>query len=61
MNPRPDLSIVMPAYNEEHRLAQTLTDTIGWLREQDLTAEIIIVDDGSRDSNACVKISSLQS
>ena len=39
MNPRPDLSIVMPAYNEEHRLAQTLTDTIGWLREQDLTAE----------------------
>ena len=50
MNPRPDLSIVMPAYNEEHRLAQTLTDTIGWLREQDLTAEIIIVDDGSRDS-----------
>ena len=50
MNPRPDLSIVMPAYNEEHRLAQTLTDTIGWLRKQDLTAEIIIVDDGSRDS-----------
>jgi len=49
MNSRPELSVVMPAYNEEHRLEKTLTATIAWLRERDLTTEIIIVDDGSHD------------
>ena len=49
MNSRPELSVVMPAYNEEHRLEQTLTATIAWLRERDLTTEIIIVADGSHD------------
>lgn len=49
MNPPFELSIVMPAYNEEHRLSQTLTDTISWLRGNKLAAEIILVDDGSRD------------
>ena len=37
MNSRPELSVVMPAYNEEHRLEKTLTATIAWLRERDLT------------------------
>ena len=46
---KPDLSVVIPAYNEEHRLGQTLTDVIAWLKEHSPAAELVIVDDGSRD------------
>lgn len=45
----PLLSIVIPAYNEEERLGNTLSDTFDYLFAQDFTSELIVVDDGSRD------------
>jgi dolichyl-phosphate beta-glucosyltransferase len=49
------LSIVIPAYNEERRLPQTLDRILEWLRGQSLHfREIIVVDDGSRDATAGV-------
>jgi len=46
------LSIVFPAFNEADRLPGTLRRTIAYLRQQDYTWEIIVVDDGSADSTA---------
>ena len=44
-----DLSIVVPAYNEQHRLTPTLTRLHAFLITQPLRYEIIVVDDGSTD------------
>lgn len=49
---RPDLSIVIPAYNEQERLPATLQRWSEYLRAQPYSAEIIVVDDGSRDRTA---------
>ena len=47
------LSIVIPAYNEERRLPDTLDRILEWLREQRLSfSEVMVVDDGSSDSTA---------
>jgi len=43
------LSIVIPAYNEEARIGQTLRRIREYLSRQNYIAEIIVVDDGSRD------------
>jgi dolichyl-phosphate beta-glucosyltransferase len=48
----PSLSVVIPAYNEGHRLAQTLRECIAYLQRQEYPAEIVVVDDGSRDRTA---------
>jgi dolichyl-phosphate beta-glucosyltransferase len=45
-------SIVIPAYNEGHRLAATLETVLGYVREQGWNAEVIVVNDGSRDNTA---------
>jgi dolichyl-phosphate beta-glucosyltransferase len=45
----PELSIVIPAYNEEGRLAPTVRDTVAHLRALGRRAEVIVVDDGSLD------------
>lgn len=47
-----DLSIVVPAYNEEHRLPPTLDRLHAFLSSQPYSYEIVVVDDGSRD-NTC--------
>ena len=44
-----DLSIVIPAYNEQARLPQTVLETIGWCTKRGLNFELIISDDGSND------------
>lgn len=51
-----DLSIIVPAFNEEHRLAPTLATLHGFLSRQRFarTWEIIVVDDGSRDDTCGV-------
>ena len=46
------LSVVIPAYNEETRLAATLDAWRGYLERERLDWEILIVDDGSRDRTA---------
>jgi len=43
------LSIVIPAYNEQERLPQTVLATVHWCTMMSLDFELIIVDDGSRD------------
>jgi dolichyl-phosphate beta-glucosyltransferase len=54
MKPSPDLSIVIPAYNEEARLGPTLRDYVAYCRARDLKAELIVVDDGSLDRTSVV-------
>jgi glycosyltransferase involved in cell wall biosynthesis len=47
------ISVIVPAYNEEARLPSTLTRLIGYLDEKHFSfAEILVVDDGSRDGTA---------
>jgi len=50
----PFLSIVVPAYNEEGRLPQTLPLIVDFLQAQTYPSEVIVVDDGSVDSTASV-------
>ena len=45
-------SIVIPAYNEGARLGATLEKVLGYVREQGWNAELIVVNDGSRDNTA---------
>ena len=44
-----DLSIVIPAYNEQSRLPRTVLETIRWCTRHKINFELIISDDGSRD------------
>jgi dolichyl-phosphate beta-glucosyltransferase len=50
----PDLSIVIPAYNEQSRLGATVRDAAEYCRGLGRTFELIIVDDGSRDGTSAV-------
>lgn len=45
-------SIVIPAYNESQRLGATLGKVLAYLRQQAWDAELIVVNDGSRDNTA---------
>jgi len=51
---RPHLSVVVPAYNEEQRLAVSLPVIKEYLERQPYTWEIVIVDDGSTDETSRV-------
>jgi dolichyl-phosphate beta-glucosyltransferase len=46
------ISIVIPAYNEAPRLGPTLDRVLDFVRKQGWDAEVIVVDDGSRDGTA---------
>lgn len=48
----PDLSVVVPAYNEVGRLEPTLAGIGRYLADRRGTAEVIVVDDGSTDGTA---------
>jgi dolichyl-phosphate beta-glucosyltransferase len=48
------LSIVIPAYNEEQRLPDSLHKIINFVQQQDYSTEVIVVDDGSTDRTADV-------
>lgn len=50
----PPLSIVIPAYNEELRLPATLERVAAYLKTRPGEAEVLIVDDGSKDRSAAV-------
>jgi dolichyl-phosphate beta-glucosyltransferase len=47
-----ELSVIVPAYNEERRLPPTLIDMIDFFDSQPLSYEIIVVDDGSTDTTS---------
>lgn len=48
------LSVIVPAFDEEPRLASSLHVIGGYLLSQSYTAEIVVVDDGSRDGTSRV-------
>jgi len=48
----PTYSIVIPAYNESARLGATLEKVLAYVHRQGWDAEVIVVNDGSRDNTA---------
>lgn len=46
------LSVIIPAYNEEKRIGSTLKSIDEYLRRQSYDYEILVVSDGSRDNTA---------
>jgi dolichyl-phosphate beta-glucosyltransferase len=49
-----ELSVVIPAYNEELRLPAYLARILAYLEAQSFSSEVIIVDDGSQDGTAAI-------
>jgi dolichyl-phosphate beta-glucosyltransferase len=54
VTPKPRLSIVIPAYNEQRRLGPSLGLLRAYLRRARLQAEVLVVDDGSTDATASI-------
>jgi len=50
----PDLSIIIPSYNDELRLPATLERIAAYLLTSGREAEILVVDDGSKDGTAAL-------
>jgi glycosyltransferase involved in cell wall biosynthesis len=50
----PQLSIVIPAYNESARIEATLASVLECVETRHWDAEILVVDDGSTDSTAAI-------
>jgi glycosyltransferase involved in cell wall biosynthesis len=50
----PAFSLIIPAYNEAHRIGDTLVQTLSYLRATCPGSELIVVDDGSSDGTADV-------
>lgn len=49
-----DISIVVPAYNEEERIGASLKKILAFMAENYPDSELIVVDDGSSDNTASV-------
>ena len=52
--PSPSLSLILPAYNEEARLARTLDTLLASTWVEKGASEILVVDDGSTDGTATI-------
>ncbi|HMI53283.1 MAG TPA: dolichyl-phosphate beta-glucosyltransferase [Candidatus Saccharimonadales bacterium] len=50
----PELSIIIPSYNEEARLPATLEHIAAYIDASRRTTEVIVVDDGSSDGTGAV-------
>jgi glycosyltransferase involved in cell wall biosynthesis len=50
----PELSIVIPSFNEESRLPGSLEKIADYIREKRPNTEVLVVDDGSKDRTAAV-------
>lgn len=51
---KPNLSIIIPVYNEEKRIEKTLQELFDYQKKNDIEAEILIVDDGSTDKTISI-------
>jgi dolichyl-phosphate beta-glucosyltransferase len=49
-----DVSVIVPAFNEEQRIAPTLRQLDDYLRGSGLAYEIVVVDDGSTDGTVAL-------
>jgi glycosyltransferase involved in cell wall biosynthesis len=47
-------SLIIPAYNESNRIRPTLDEILHYIEQHNWDAEILVVDDGSRDDTAAV-------
>ena len=47
-------SLIIPAYNESARIGATLDIVVGYIAQQRCDAEVLIVNDGSRDDTAAI-------
>ncbi len=56
MRPPLHLSIVIPAFNEERRLPQTLETIAGFLNAKKYSSEVVVVDDCSQDRTRAVAL-----
>jgi dolichyl-phosphate beta-glucosyltransferase len=56
----PTYSIVIPAYNESARLSKSLESILAFLDRQAWDAEVVVVNDGSRDDTAEIVRSYMQ-
>ena len=52
--PRPKVSVIIPAYNEDRRIAVSLAETWEYLERQAFSYEIIVSDDGSTDQTLAI-------
>jgi len=52
MNSKPYLSVIIPAFNEEKTLSQTLEEVNNYLKKKNYSFEILVVNDGSKDKTA---------
>ena len=50
----PEFSVVMPAYNEANSICKTLQKITKYLKNINISYEIIVVDDGSRDDTVAL-------
>lgn len=50
--PLPLVSVVVPAYDEAPNMPELFEETADTFRRHDLSAEVVLVDDGSRDGTA---------
>lgn len=48
------LSIVIPAFNEQNRIVNTLSEIFNYLKKKNWSYEVIVVDDGSSDDTVKV-------
>ncbi len=44
-----NLSLILPCYNEEANITQTVEETAAWMKSSGTKGELIVVDDGSKD------------
>lgn len=49
-----DLSVVIPAFNEETRIGTTLIRSLDYLQNHRPSSELLVVDDGSTDRTAAI-------
>ncbi|HYA64806.1 MAG TPA: dolichyl-phosphate beta-glucosyltransferase [Candidatus Sulfotelmatobacter sp.] len=54
MSALPELSIIIPSFNEEQRLPATLEKIAAYIQNRRPNTEVIVVDDGSTDRTAAV-------
>lgn len=51
---KPNISIIIPAFEEEERLAAPLRLVFAYFAKTGIAAEVILVDDGSKDQTAAI-------